>query len=142
MSDVNYDVVVEWTGNDGRGVVDTNFNRSNEMSTEGRPTIPGGTDDWSPEHLLVAAVSQCTMLWFLHLCGKANVNVHGYTDAATATLTLEGSRGQVTEVVLHATVAAPGADPEKVRSLFEKAGELCYIARTLNCPVKHELHLS
>ena len=37
-------------------------------------------DRWNPEQLLVAAVSQCHMLWHLYLCAIAGVVVTDYTD--------------------------------------------------------------
>jgi organic hydroperoxide reductase OsmC/OhrA len=140
MTEVPYEVTTTWTGT--RPLAGVDFDRSNELTIEGQPPIPGGSDRWSPEHLLIGAVSQCTMLWFLHLCAKARIAVESYVDHARGTLTIEGSRGQVTDVVLDVTVDAPGADAQRVQTLFDKAVELCFIGRTLNIDIRHQLTVS
>jgi organic hydroperoxide reductase OsmC/OhrA len=79
------------------------------------------------------------MLWFLHLCQRNSIVVSSYIDDATATLTVEGSRGAVTEIALDVTVNIAAGDEELVRSLFEKANELCYVARSLTIDVVRRL---
>lgn len=142
MTEVPYEVTTTWTGSASGPLAGVDFDRSNELVIDGQPPIPGGSDRWSPEHLLIGAVSQCTMLWFLHLCAKARIGVRGYVDRGRGTLTIEGSRGQVTDISLDVTVDAPGADEERVRSLFDKAVELCFVGRTLNIEVRHQITLS
>ena len=46
------------------------------------PAFRGDPTRWNPEQLLVAAVSQCHMLWFLHLAVEAGVVVTAYQDRA------------------------------------------------------------
>ena len=140
-------ITITWTGNDGTGTADGSFSRESEIAADGRPTIPasppanfaGAEGGWSPEDLLAAAVSQCHMLWFLHLCARNGVIVQSYVDNATATLETQGSKGSITAVALRATVGISAGEAELTHSLFEKAGDLCYIAKSLNCPVTHHL---
>jgi organic hydroperoxide reductase OsmC/OhrA len=140
-------VTQRWVGNDGGGTRDPEFSRDGELSADGRPTIPtgptpeheGAPGAWSPEDLLAGAVSQCTMLWFLHLCQRNGVVVSSYVDDATATLTVVGSRGSVSEIALDVTVRITTGDDDLVRSLFEKANDLCYVARSLTTDVAHRL---
>lgn len=144
MSEHRYDVDVEWTGNQGSGTRDYRaYTRDHEVTAPGRPTIPGTSDPqfrgdprrWNPEQLLVAALSQCHLLWYLHLCADAGVVVTGYRDTATGTMT--GDR--FTSVVLrpHVTVADP-AMVAKAEKLHGPAHEKCYIANSVNFPVSHE----
>jgi organic hydroperoxide reductase OsmC/OhrA len=138
-----------WVGDHGSGTTDPDFSRDGELVAEGRPSIPtgptpdhlGAPGNWGPEDLLAGAVSQCTMLWFLHLCQRNAIVVSSYVDDVTATLTVEGSRGEVTEIALDVTVGLADGDGALVRTLFEKANELCYVARSLRCDVVHELRI-
>jgi organic hydroperoxide reductase OsmC/OhrA len=136
-----------WVGDAGSGTRDAAFSRAGELVADGRPTIPtgptpeyqGGPGGWSPEDLLAGAVSQCTMLWFLHLCQRNAIVVTSYVDDVTGTLTVEGSQGEVTEIALDVTVGLAEGDEALVRSLFEKANDLCYVARSLTTDIVHRL---
>ena len=65
---------------------------STRSAAEGKPPLPGSSDPafrgdparWNPEELLVASLSTCHMLWYLHLCADAGVVVTDYVDRATA----------------------------------------------------------
>jgi organic hydroperoxide reductase OsmC/OhrA len=142
-------VTQRWVGDDGNGTRDDDFGRDGELTADGRPTIPtgptpayrGAPGSWSPEDLLAGAVSQCTMLWFLHLCQRNAVVVSSYVDDVTATLVVAGSRGEVSEIALDVTVGVAVGDDDLVRSLFEKANDLCYVARSLTTDVVHRLRI-
>ncbi len=100
MGTHQFDTTLRWTGNDGRGTAPKDFGRDGELEAEGRPTLPtlppsafaGGEGGWSPEHLLVGAVSQCHMLWYLHLCQRNGVVVEDYVDHASGELEVTGSK--------------------------------------------------
>ena len=80
------------------------------------------------------------MLWYLHLCAAAGVVVTGYSDAAVATMAEDaGGGGRFTEAVLrpHVTVSSPDMI-EKANGLHREAHEKCFIARSVNFPVRHE----
>jgi organic hydroperoxide reductase OsmC/OhrA len=147
----NYCVLVEWTGNLGTGTSGyKDFSRSHEISVPGtgRPSIPGSSDPafrgdasrWNPEDLLVASVATCHKLWYLHLCATGGVIVIAYRDEAVGTME-EGAdgAGRFTGITLHPLVTiAAGSDMEKARSLHEKAHGLCFIANSVNFPVRCE----
>ncbi len=80
------------------------------------------------------------MLWFLHLCAEAAVVVTEYADEAEGMMELnaDGS-GQFREVVLHPRVQyvqIPSNGRE--RELHHRAHEMCFIARSVNFPVRCE----
>jgi organic hydroperoxide reductase OsmC/OhrA len=81
------------------------------------------------------------MLWYLHLCATHGVVVTGYADASSGTMTMDatGGGGEFTEVVLRpaVTVAEPSMT-DKARALHEEVGALCFIARSVRFPVRHE----
>ena len=90
-----YETTVTWTGNTGAGTSGyRSYERAHEISATGRPTIPGSSDPafrgdptrWNPEELLVASLSQCHMLWFLHVCAAEGVVVTDYRDRAAGTM--------------------------------------------------------
>lgn len=150
MGTHQFDTTLRWTGNDGRGTAPKDFGRDGELEAEGRPTLPtlppsafaGGEGGWSPEHLLVGAVSQCHMLWYLHLCQRNGVVVEDYVDHASGELEVTGSKGAMASVTLRAEVRISAGDPQAATELFTTAGELCYVARSLNCPVHHVVEVT
>ena len=144
-----YETTVTWTGNTGTGTSGyRNYERAHEVAVDGKPPIPGSSDPafrgdaarWNPEELLVASLSQCHMLWFLHLCATNGVVVTEYHDHAAGTMaeTPDGG-GQFQQVVLRPQVSF--AEPEhadRARPLHERAHELCFIASSVNFPVHCE----
>ncbi len=143
-----YAVSVEWTGDRGEGTAQyRGYGRDHVVRAAGVPdllgsadaTFRGDRDRWNPELLLLAALSQCHMLSFLHVCVRAGVVVTGYTDAATATMRLnpDGS-GEFTEAVLHPRVVVAPGTPTELDELHAEANRLCFIARSVAFPVHHE----
>lgn len=144
-----YAVTVTWTGNRGTGTSGyRDYSRDHELRAGDKPVLAGSSDRtfrgdparWNPEELLVAALSQCHMLAYLHLSADARIVVTAYADAAEGTMAEhpDGS-GEFTEVVLRPRVTL--ADPSRAgeaAGLHERAHELCFIARSVNFPVRCE----
>jgi organic hydroperoxide reductase OsmC/OhrA len=88
----------------------------------------------------VAALSQCHLLWYLHVCSAGGVVVTDYVDDASGVMveTADGG-GSFREVVLRpvATVAEEGM-VETALELHARASALCFIAASVNFPVRHE----
>lgn len=144
-----YAVTVEWTGNEGSGTSGyRDFSRSHSIHASGKSSIEGSADPafrgdpacWNPEELLVASLSACHKLWYLHLCASAGVIVQAYEDRAQGVMeeSSNGS-GRFTSVVIRPTVTiTPESDKEQALALHEKAHDMCFIANSVNFPVKHE----
>lgn len=144
-----YDVGVVWTGNHGTGTSSYSaYGREHELSTGQAPTIPGTADPafrgdparWNPEQLQVAALSQCHMLWYLHLAAAAGVVVTAYEDHAHGVMTQDPTGGgQFESVTLrpHVTITS-ASDPDVALQAHAKVPEVCFIARSVNFPVRHE----
>ena len=80
------------------------------------------------------------MLSYLHLCAVNRIVVTAYEDDAMGTMAenKDGS-GEFHEVILRPRVTITAdSDPAKAISLHEEAGKLCFIARSVNFPVRHE----
>ena len=145
-----YAVTVEWTGNTGTGTSGYRaYERRHEITAPGtpKPPIPGSSDPafrgdrarWNPEELLLAALSACHQLAYLHLCADAGVVVVGYEDRAAGVMVEEGEGGRFTSVVLRPVVTvAAGSDVARAHALHERAHANCFIASSVSFPVTHE----
>lgn len=144
-----YQVTVEWTGNDGDGTATyRSYRRDHEVRLDGHPTIAGSADPtfrgtarrWNPEQLLVASLSQCHMLMYLHLAADAAVVVEAYRDTPVGEMELEpDGAGQLTGVTLHPHVTVRGEDSvEAAAALHAEANRMCFIARSVAFPVAHQ----
>ena len=143
-----YAVALNWTGNRGSGTSTYRaYGRDHVVSAAGLPDLPGTADPtfhgdrdrWNPEQLLLAALSQCHMLSYLHVAVKHGVVVTGYSDAAEGTMRLnrDGS-GEFTQAVLHPRVElADESQRALADSLHQQAHDVCFIARSVNFPVRH-----
>ena len=105
------------------------------------PTVFGGdADRYNPEELLAVSLAHCHMLTYLAIAAKRRIEVLAYEDHATAKLA-KGPSGkmQVVDVLLRPKVRlAPGADIEAARAMHDKAHDNCFIANSVNFPVRHE----
>lgn len=145
----HYEVTVAWTGNRGTGTSSyRGYGREHAVSARGRPVIQASSDPafrgddarWNPELELVAALSQCHMLSYLHVCVSAGIVVTSYADPAYGAMAEDtDGGGRFTEVVLRpqVTVAAPEMI-ERATALHEEAHAKCFIANSVNFPVRHE----
>jgi organic hydroperoxide reductase OsmC/OhrA len=142
----HYRAEVEWLGNRGSGTDGyRNYGREHVIRIEGKPEIAGSSDPafrgdparHNPEELLVAALSTCHMLAYLHVATLAGVAVIAYTDAAEGTMVTEGNGGHFTEVLLHPVVTITAtSDPAKAEAAHEDAHHACFIAASVNFPVR------
>lgn len=149
MKQQHYKTSLVWTGNKGKGTSNYRaFERSYTVSVEHKPDILGSADatfrgdknKYNPEELLLASLSSCHMLWYLHLCSEAGVIVTDYVDHAKGTM-LETSNGggRFSEVTLYPRVRVEeNAMLAKAKALHEKANSLCFIANSVNFEVLHQ----
>jgi organic hydroperoxide reductase OsmC/OhrA len=96
---------------------------------------PAGVD---PEEALVASVSSCHMLWFLHLARDAGLDVAAYRDEASGTMGRdERGRMAVTRIVLRPGIEFAGGAPDAdaLDRLHHEAHERCFIANSLRTEI-------
>jgi organic hydroperoxide reductase OsmC/OhrA len=144
-----YQVTVEWSGNRGTGTSNySSYSRDHEITAVGKTSISGSSDPafrgdktrWNPEELLVASLSACHKLWYIHLCAVAGIAVLAYRDEALGTMVEdEVTGGHFTSVVLrpHVTVREED-DTELALQLHHDAHAKCYVANSVNFPVTHK----
>lgn len=149
----SYNATVTWKGNLGNGTSGyRDYERAHSISAAGKPEIAGSSDPafrgdasrWNPEELLVASLSSCHMLWYLHLAAAAGIVVTDYADAAEGTMEESGGgEGRFVRAVLRPRVTiAPGSDAARARELHREAHSKCFIAQSVNFPVECEPEIS
>jgi organic hydroperoxide reductase OsmC/OhrA len=144
-----YETTVRWTGNLGTGTTGyKDYGRNHEISAPGKPMIPASSDPvfrgdasrYNPEELLVASLSTCHMLWYLHLCAVGKVVVLEYEDQPSGTMeeTADGG-GRFLEVTLQPRITVTAqSDLETAKRLHHDAHGKCFIANSVNFPVACE----
>ena len=144
----NYTANIEWTGNKGKGTSNyKDYERSHSISIDNKPDILCSSDPefrgdktkYNPEELLLASLSSCHMLWYLHLCSESNIFVNKYIDTAIGIMiTNPDGSGHFSEVSLNPTVIVSESSMiEKAIELHKKAHKLCFIANSVNFKVIH-----
>src|SRR3954451_9097169 len=149
MTEHHYETTVSWS--DPRGTVNyREYSRTHEVAAPGRPALIGSADRafrgdparWNPELLLLAALSECHLLSYLSFCARAGVVVTGYADRASGTMRQEGLGGHFTEVVLRPEVVViESSMVGQAEALHGPANEACFIAASVNFPVRHEVRV-
>ena len=138
LGEHHYELTSTWTGNRGTGTSGyREYARDVTIQIDGKPELLASSDKpfrgdpsrWNPEDLLVAALSECHLLSYLHACVQAGVVVVGYEDEASGHMVEDGrGGGAFREVVLRPRVTVADA----------QAHEWCFIANSVNFPVRHE----
>jgi organic hydroperoxide reductase OsmC/OhrA len=142
-----YATRVEWRANGGGTKGYTRYSRNHAIIAAGKPEILGSSDPmfrgdagrYSPEDLLVASLSACHMLWYLHLCAMNRITVIEYLDEATGAMeeSADGG-GRFVRVVLRPQVTIAAGDRDRALALHDQAHHHCFIANSVNFPVDVE----
>lgn len=143
-----YNLTLSWTGNSGSGTKDyRSYARSYSISIDGKAEIQGSSDPafrgdaskYNPEELLLASLSSCHMLWFLHLCSANGIVVTEYVDEPLGIMTEnDDGSGKFREVTLNPVVTINDKKLlDKLEDIHVEANRCCFIASSVNFPVKH-----
>jgi organic hydroperoxide reductase OsmC/OhrA len=142
-----YQALVTWTGDLGTGTSRyKDFSRDHDIVLDGKVAIKGSSDPLfrgdetraNPEQMLVAALSSCHMLWYLHLCAQAGIIVKGYRDEARGTMQEDrtgSGRFSAAELNPHVLLEDPGRQDD-AQQLHEAAHKKCFIARSVNFDIR------
>ncbi len=135
-----------WTGAGEAGTrAYDSYGREHVIRAPGKPEIIGSSDPafrgradaWNPEELLVAALSACHMLWFLHLAAEAGLVVTAYRDRPEGVMREDADgAGRFESVTLRPEVTVAAGPAGMVPELHRRAHARCFIARSVNFPVK------
>ena len=143
-----YAVRVVWQGNTGTGTSGyREYSRANDVTAADKLHAIAGSADrtfhgdrarWNPEELLLSALSQCHMLSYLHVAVQHGIVVTAYEDDAVGTMRQAGEGGAFVEAVLRPVVTISAGNPEVALRIHHDASEVCFIASSVNFPVRHE----
>ncbi|EHS51953.1 OsmC family protein [Rhizobium sp. PDO1-076] len=142
-----YKVTVTWQGNTGTGTSGyRDYGRDHVISAHGKPDILASSDvafrgdpaRWNPEDLFLASLSACHKLWYLHFCAVSGVIVTHYEDHAEGVMEIDAEgTGRFTDVLLKPRVTIKaGTYPDIAAELHAEAHEKCFIANSVNFPVR------
>jgi organic hydroperoxide reductase OsmC/OhrA len=149
----HYRILNRWTGNLGAGTAGYRaYSRNFELEGPGKalavlcssdPDFRGDRTRYNTEELLVGCLSGCHMLWVLHLCADAGIVVTEYRDEATGEMVEHADGGgEFVRVTLHPRMTiADAARIDDALALHDRAHELCFLARSMNFPVEHEVEV-
>ncbi len=138
---------IVWTGAaQGPAITYEGYSREYLIEIDGKPPLRGSSAPvymgdaglHNPEDLLVASLSTCHMLWYLHLCTDAGIHVSGYVDDAEGTLEMADGKMVFTSVVLRPKVTLAKGNHKEALAIHKPASEACFIANSVNFPVIHE----
>lgn len=145
----SYRLTTTWTGDRGSGTSGYRaYDRAVTLRIDGKPDVHASSDKpfrgdgskWNPEDLLLAALSECHLLSYLHACVVAGVVVTAYRDEASAVMVEDGrGGGAFREVLLRPQVTiADESMRDAASAAHAQAHEWCFIANSVNFPVRHE----
>jgi organic hydroperoxide reductase OsmC/OhrA len=139
-----YATRVEWSANGDGTKGYTHYSRNHAIFAAGKPEILGSSDPlfrgdasrYNPEELLVASLSACHMLWYLHLCAVNRITVIEYLDEATGAMeeSADGG-GRFVRAMLRPRVTIAAGDRNRALALHDEAHHHCFIANSVNFPV-------
>jgi len=138
-----------WTGNRGTGTSGYRaYDRAHVVKIDGKPDILGSSDAnfrgdgtrHNPEDMLVASLSTCHMLWYLHLAAEARLIVTAYEDEAEGHMQLKADGGGafVCATLRPRVRIAGDFNAEHAAALHHEAHEKCFVANSVNFPVEVE----
>lgn len=144
--EITYETNLLWTGNLGQGTLNyTSYERSYTVQVQDKPDLLGSADPmfrgdkhkWNPEELLLASLSSCHMLWYLHLCSTNKILVQSYQDSSHAKMIIEANgKGKFESVELKPLVTITNQEQKDLaESLHSQAHKFCFIANSVNFPI-------
>lgn len=144
----HYRTELKWTGNRGEGTrTYRSYCRDYVLRVAGKPDLMGSSDAsfhgdatrHNPEDMLMAALSACHMLSYLHMAAVGGVVVLAYSDVAHGRMVTQGTTGRFVEVLLKLEVTIDaGSDVDQAAALHDDAHHACFIANSVNFPVRCE----
>ena len=132
----NYEVNLNWTGGE-----------TSELTSGPRVAIAGGppaqfdgTDEtrWSPEHLVLAALSQCFMLTWISLNKRSQIPLKSWESKGRSVLEKTKEGLVFTSFKISVALKTDAARVEEAGRLLETAKKYCIIANSLKTPATLE----
>jgi len=137
---------LKWHPGDGETTLNyKNYSRNHIIEFKGKDAIEASSDPsflgdpsrHNPEEMLLASLSSCHMLWYLHLAGTHGVEILNYVDQAEAIMEEDPDiGGRFIKAILKPVVTITKSSPQDVAfNQHEGAHHKCFIANSVNFPV-------
>jgi len=136
-SEHEYQVAAWWTS--GRTGIAKSRSSPNAIHFTAPKSFGGLEGRWTPEELLLAAISGCFTTTFRTIVSKAESDFTDLEVEAVATMRKVDCGYIFTEIVLRPVLKI--ADPEqreRAIDLLNRAARLCLVSRTLDIPLRFE----
>lgn len=132
-----YETEVEWTG---KKDLKLSGSKQPGIAAGAPPEFHGREENWSPEHLFVAALNSCYALTLLSIAEFSKVSVVSLSSTAKGKLDkAQGGGYQITEIVVKPRVVIASAiDLTRMPRILEKAKENCFISNSIKSTIKVE----
>lgn len=156
MKHDKHEVRVEWTRRPGEAFKDVKYSREHLWKFDGGATVAASSsphvvplpyskaENIDPEEALVAAISSCHLLVFLHRAALSGYVVDSYEDTAVGEMgEFEAGKPAVVRAALHPFVTFSGArrpDAGELDRLHHEAHDMCFIANSIRTKVTVEGH--
>lgn len=130
-----YEVDLDWLA-DREGLISSPvLNTKIEVATP--PEFPKGMAGlWSPEHLLVAAVSSCLMTTFLAVAENSKLDFVSFSCNANGKLEKVDGKFMISEIVLSPELIIKNElDKEKALRVLEKSEAACLISNSVKSKI-------
>lgn len=146
----SYRAIVDWALEPKGDFAAGRYSRGHSIVFDGGHEVPGTAsahvvgNKWSvegavdPEQMLVASISSCHMLTFLHMARNAGFVVTSYRDDSVGVMSTNAAgRMAVTKVTLRPEIAYEGRrpTPEEADKLHHDAHEECFIANSVTTEI-------
>lgn len=131
-----YEVALTWTDGD-----------RSEIRAGDRPAIGGGSPAefdgtdltrWSPEHLLLAAATQCLLLTWVALNKRSAIPLKGWEAKGTSVLEKTKDGIVFTSYTVRVRLTTEASRIDEARRLLETAKKYCIVSNALKTPITLE----
>jgi organic hydroperoxide reductase OsmC/OhrA len=143
-----YSALVVWEGNLGSGTSNyMDYGRGFSVRTDGKPNLVGTSDPlllgdatlYTPEDLLLAALSSSHMHGYLTLCARNKINVLKYQDRVHAVMKgTPATGGKLEKITLEPLVVIAPGDETLAMKLHDTAHDCSIIAQAIRTKVKYK----
>jgi organic hydroperoxide reductase OsmC/OhrA len=137
---------LQWTGAKHGGTISyAAYSREYEIAFEKKPILKGSAavpfrgdaSLYNPEDMLMASLSACHFLSYAALCARKKIVLVSYEDDAIGKMEMSAGKIRFTDALLKPRCVIASGDLDLAKKLHENAHAECFIASSVNFPVRH-----
>ena len=121
------------------GFVEADYSIPGRINFSAPPEFGGDRGLWTPEHLLLAAVSSCFVASFRAVAGASKLEFRHLDVNAVGTIEKQEGGFRFTTITLRLGLTITREeDRERASKMLEKAERICLVSRSLACAIAVE----